>query len=153
MLTLTWVTFLFAPGMPILFPIALLAMIFLYTSNQIMLAKVCKRPPAYDESMTKVTLKLLKMAPLLYALMGAYLYSNQQTFYNKVYPIKDVNSIMMPTDHDFSLFFTQITPGSVFFIYILMTPTLLLTKWLLRQCSKCCSCHSCLCCRKRSTAQ
>lgn len=77
MLTLVWVTFLFAPGMPILFPIALLAMIILYMSNQMMLAKVCKRPPAYDESMTKVTLKLLKVAPLLYALMGAWLYSNQ----------------------------------------------------------------------------
>ena len=76
MITLTWVTMLFGPGIPILFPIALIGMINLYTTNQVMLAYVCKRPPTYDESMTITTIRLLKLAPLLYALMGAWLFSN-----------------------------------------------------------------------------
>mgnify|MGYP001626742811 CR=1 FL=1 len=76
MLTITWVTFLFAPGMPILFPIALIGLLLLYTTNQYMLAKQCKKPPVYDETMTKTTLKVLKIAPYLYAMMGAWLYSN-----------------------------------------------------------------------------
>ena len=84
MLTTTWVTFLFAPGMPLMFPIALIGLLILYSTNQYMLARQCKKPPVYDETMTRVTLKLLKFAPYLYAMMGAWLFSNQQTFYNVV---------------------------------------------------------------------
>ena len=48
MLTLTWVTFLFAPGMPILFPIALIGMVVLYTTDRLAVAYWCRRPPIYD---------------------------------------------------------------------------------------------------------
>ena len=69
-----------------------------------MLAYVCRRPPAYDETMTKMTLKLLKVGPLFYAMMGAWLYSNQQVFYNNVYA--NEGTLMMPTHHKLSNFFT-----------------------------------------------
>ena len=61
-----------------------------------MLARHCKKPPVYDETMTRVTLKLLKFAPYLYAMMGAWLFSNQQTFYNVV-DKNPKNELMMPT--------------------------------------------------------
>ena len=139
-LTLTWVTFLFAPGMPILFPIALVAMLILYTSNQFMLAYVCRRPPAYDETMTKMTLKLLKVGPLFYAIMGAWLYSNQQVFYNNVYPNVE-GSLMMPTYHKLSSLFTQATPGTVFLVYLFIAPLFIILKWVLRQFSQFCCCE------------
>lgn len=77
MLVITWVTFLFAPGLPILFPIALIGMIILYVTNRLSLAYYNKRPPVYDYKMTQTTLKMLGFAPILYVCVGAWLYSNQ----------------------------------------------------------------------------
>ena len=77
MLVITWVTFLFAPGLPILFPIALLGMIILYSTNRVCLAYFNRRPPVYDSKMNNTVLKLLGFAPLLYVATGAWVYSNQ----------------------------------------------------------------------------
>ena len=138
MLTITWVTFLFGPGMPILFPIALMGLLIQYSSDQYMLAKQLRKPPVYDESMTKITVEVLKLAPFLYAMMGAWLFSNQQTFYNSVEP-NQPNEVMMPSDHNFSQFFTQITPGSVFFIYLFIIPVWMVLKFIgTSVCGNCC---------------
>ena len=77
MLVITWITFLFAPGMPILFPIALLGMIILYSTNRVCLAYFNRRPPVYDSKMNNTVLKLLGFAPILYVMTGAWVYSNQ----------------------------------------------------------------------------
>ena len=77
MLVITWVTFLFGPGLPILFPIALLGMIILYCTNRISLAYFNRRPPVYNAKMNNIVLKLIGFAPLLYVCMGAWVYSNQ----------------------------------------------------------------------------
>lgn len=76
MLVITWVTFLFAPGLPILFPIALFGMIVLYVTNRISLAYFNRRPPGYDGKMNEVTIKFLGFAPILYAGMAFWVYSN-----------------------------------------------------------------------------
>ena len=82
MLITTWVTFLFGPGLPILFPIALFAMIVLYCTNRYALAYMNRKPPTYDYKMNRTAILLLGWAPTLYICMGAWLYSNQQTFFN-----------------------------------------------------------------------
>ena len=76
MLVITWVTFLFAPGLPILFPIALFGMIVLYVTNRYQLAYINRRPPIYDQKMNITAIKMLAVAPLLYILVGAWIYSN-----------------------------------------------------------------------------
>ena len=76
MLVITWVTFLFAPGLPILFPIALFGMIVLYVTNRYQLAYFNRRPPIYDQKMNLTAIKMLAIAPLLYILVGAWIYSN-----------------------------------------------------------------------------
>ena len=124
MLVITWVTFLFAPGIPILFPIALLGMIILYCTNRISLAYFNRRPPVYDQKMNKTTLKLLGVAPLLYICMGAWVYSNQQTFTNVVTTNKN-SDLFMDSDHHFSCFWEQLTPGSVFLVYIFFVVVLI----------------------------
>lgn len=48
MIVLTWVTFLFAPCMPILFPIGLFGLVMLYYSNRFALAYQCVRPKDYN---------------------------------------------------------------------------------------------------------
>jgi hypothetical protein len=77
MLIITWVTFLYGPGLPVLFPIALFGMIILYITNRVMLAYFHRRPPIYDYKMNTTTIKMLGFAPILYVCMGAWLYSNQ----------------------------------------------------------------------------
>ena len=77
MLVLTWVTFMFAPGLPILFPICLLGLVILYAINRVDLAYYCIRPKDYNAKVYKTPLKLLKFAPALYICMGAWVYSNQ----------------------------------------------------------------------------
>lgn len=76
-LSTTWVTFLFGPGLPVLFPICLLSKLMLYTCNRIELAYFSRRPPVYDGKMNKTVIDLLFVSPLLYILYGAWLYSNQ----------------------------------------------------------------------------
>ena len=76
MLVQTWVTFLFAPGIPVLFPIALFGMIVLYLTNRFCLAYWHRRPPVYDEALNSTVIKMLGFAPILYALNGMWVYSN-----------------------------------------------------------------------------
>ena len=89
MLVITWCTFLFAPGLPILFPIALLGMVVLYITNRIQLAYWHRRPPIYDQKMNETTIGMLSVAPALYLLSGAWVFSNQQAFTNTVQPLKN----------------------------------------------------------------
>lgn len=85
MIMYTWVVFFFAPGLPVLFPIGLLAMIVLYVNGRLQLAYYNRRPPVYDERMNETSIRLLGFAPLLYAGMAVAVYSNRCTFYNDVY--------------------------------------------------------------------
>ena len=76
MFRIVFVTFLFAPGLPILLPIALFGLTVQYLTNKVALAYYVKRPPVYDSEMNYRMLKMLKLAPLLYVCMGAWIYSN-----------------------------------------------------------------------------
>ena len=88
-LVIVWVTFLFAPGIPILFPIALLGLIVQLVTNKIALAYCVKRPPAYNCSLNRNMLRTLSLAPFLYVAVGAWVYSNQQVFRSIVSPMKE----------------------------------------------------------------
>ena len=60
---------------------------------------------------------MLKLAPILYMIVGSWVYSNQQTFYNKVAPNKR-SEVFMPANHEFSTFWTEVTPATVFVVYL-----------------------------------
>ena len=139
MLVIVWVTFLFGSGLPILFPIAFFGLVVLYVTNRVMLAYLCRRPPSYDEKMNETTITLLNFAPWLYVTVGAWVYSNPATFYNHVEPMTG-SMIFMPSNHYFTDFWNRITPGSVFFVFLLF----LLVIWLLRLTCGCCRISWCL---------
>ena len=80
--------------------------------------------------MNHTTIKLLGFAPILYAGCGAWVYSNQQTFFNKVEPNTDQN-IFMPAGHAFDDFWTELNPGSVFFVYLMILVCLWVVKMAL----------------------
>lgn len=47
-LTVVYVTFLFGPGLPILFPVALISLINLYVTERLCMAYSYEKPRMYD---------------------------------------------------------------------------------------------------------
>ena len=108
---------IFGPILPILFPIGLLSLIILYVLERLLLAYSYRRPPMFDVTINRTTIELLTYAPIIYLLSGAWNYSNQQLFMNKVVPKTDT-SYYPPTDHFAHQQFTQLTPGTPFAIML-----------------------------------
>ena len=79
-LNVVYVTCLFGPGLPVLFPIAFISLCMLYIVEKFSLAYVYLKPPMYDESINKTLLKILSVAPWIYVINAIYLYSNPQVF-------------------------------------------------------------------------
>ena len=104
MLVVTWVSFLFAPGLPILFPIGLLGQTVLYFTNRFALAYHCVRPTYYSPKILQTPLRMLRIAPFLYMAMGAWVYSNQQVFRDEITTM-DSKAFFMPSGHTFKQFF------------------------------------------------
>lgn len=75
-LNITFITFMFGAGMPILFPIALASFVTLYIMERLMVAYSYKRPPMLDETLNKFTIKILLFAPLLYCTVGFWMFNN-----------------------------------------------------------------------------
>ena len=71
-----WVTFLFGPGLPILFPIATFGIIILYFTNKVALTYFCYRPKEYNIKVAMTIVQFLWFSPFLYVVMGAWVYSN-----------------------------------------------------------------------------
>ena len=82
-----FVTMLFGPAIPVLFPITLMTLIVFYLHERFMIAYLYRRPPMYDESINKNTIYLLSLSPFCYAISASWFFSNQQIFKNKVLPI------------------------------------------------------------------
>ena len=124
---IVFVTFLFGPGQPILFFVAFVGLVVTYISERIRMAYSYKKPPMYDSRLTAHTLKSLNYAVYFYAGSAAWLFSNQQVFRNKVPEIDGFTLYPLQGHHIVDLF-TQITPGTIFTIYLFAA----LGLWLLR---------------------
>jgi len=105
-LNVSFVAFLYGPGMPFLFPMAFLALFGLYTVERLMIVYVYQKPPMYDSTINQNTLYLLSLAPVLYAASAAWTYSNQQVFHNRVPINKDDEHLYELSGHTFSQFLT-----------------------------------------------
>ena len=71
-------------------------------------------------------------APILYMCMGMWLFSNQQVFRDKV-KVNKTSFLFGDTDHHLTQFFTQITPGTVFFIFVFLSMIFYLCRFVLRK--------------------
>ena len=76
MINIIFTAFLFGPAQPLLFPITLLALIVTYTSERLRMAYSYTKPPMYDSRLSQQVLKALGYAPIFYALMSAWIFSN-----------------------------------------------------------------------------
>lgn len=80
-------------------------------------------------------LKVLRWAPIVYCINGAWAYSNQQAFRNAVHVSKG-DYLFGPANHELYQFLFQVTPGSVF-LYVPVTYTIgyMIYKCCLRRCA------------------
>ena len=103
-INLIYITFLFGPGCPILFPIALAGLIFNYTSERLRMAYSYTKPPMYDSRLSQHTLNSLGKAPIFYALYSMWLFSNQQVFRNVIPEINSFDLYPLSQHHFKDLF-------------------------------------------------
>lgn len=81
-MTNTFITFMYGFGMPILFPLACVSFIVLYTVEKWLLFYGYRLPPMYDERLSQDVLNKLQFAPILYLAFGYWMCSNQQLLSN-----------------------------------------------------------------------
>jgi hypothetical protein len=83
-LNITFVTFMYGLGLPILFPVAVLAFLVLYWVEKLMLYYSYRQPPMYDDKLNTSVLTKMTYAPLLFLIFGYWMYSNKQFLSNDV---------------------------------------------------------------------
>ena len=76
MVVMIWVAFLFGPGQPILFWLALLYFSLQYTIDRLQMAYSYKKPAMLDNSMNQTAIWLMFFGPWLYTLTSIWIFSN-----------------------------------------------------------------------------
>ena len=75
-LNITFITFMYGAGMPILFPIAFASFITLYLMERLLVAYSYRQPPMLDETLNRLVIKIMIYAPLLYCTVGYWIFNN-----------------------------------------------------------------------------
>ena len=104
-LNVVFITFFYGAIMPILFPIAWVAIFILYSVERLSIFYSYQRPPMYDDTLTRSAITTMYAAPVICLLMGAWAFSNQQVFYNYTNEI-DEHHVYPLGGHKFRQFFT-----------------------------------------------
>lgn len=79
-LNIVFITFMFGAGLPILFILALVALVCFYCLERLLLAWYYKKPPMFDDKLNSLAIKILMIAPILYCAFGFWMYNNPQIF-------------------------------------------------------------------------
>ena len=105
LLTIVFVTFTFGYGIPVLFPIAAIAILVLYLVEKTMLYYAYRLPPMYDERLSQSVIKTLYYAPIFYLSFGYWMASNKQMLSNDNLEPRDRMISPDVTDHTIDKFF------------------------------------------------
>ena len=101
---------------PVIFIYSLFGLLLLYITVKLRLAYSVRRVPSYDQKMNTTILLGMRYLPLVYTLIAAWLYSNQQVFRNTVLPNESHVWFNAPSGHFLNQAWTQLTPGTIFYI-------------------------------------
>mmetsp|Transcript_117304 Transcript_117304/g.163229 ORF Transcript_117304/g.163229 Transcript_117304/m.163229 type:complete len:262 (+) Transcript_117304:1423-2208(+) len=106
-----YVTMLYGMGVPLLFPIAVLAGFIFWVLERYCVAYTYQMPPSLDDRLTNNAVSVLTKAPLLYLVNGFWMLTNTQIFNGYVAPIA-VQGDHMLTGHTvaFALGVNQAAP-------------------------------------------
>lgn len=93
MMNITFISMVFGPSMPILFPVASASLFVLYFLETYMLFYVYRRPPVYDVTLNNHVLLKLQWAPFFLLAFGYWQLSNPALIgnYDTLNPIKIAN--------------------------------------------------------------
>ena len=116
-MNICFVTMLYGPGIPVLFPIGLVALIVLYLIERYSVAKYYRMPPNFSDALNRSCLDAVLWAPFLYACLGFWMYSNRQVFENIVLPVTYLNEVVR-YDHKIIGSLKRISPGTPFLILL-----------------------------------
>ena len=75
-MTITFITFMYGFGIPILFPIACVSFLVLYVVEKLLLFYGYRLPPMYDERLSEDVINKLQFGPVLYLAFGYWMASN-----------------------------------------------------------------------------
>jgi len=82
MTNISFVTFMYGAGMPVLFVISTVTFLIFFIMEKILVAYSFQEPPSFDSEISISTIEVLMWAPLLYTGFGFWMYSNNQIFGN-----------------------------------------------------------------------
>jgi hypothetical protein len=82
-MNIVFITCMFGVGLPILYPVAVLALVILYISEKYMLYYAYQVPPMYDEKLSQNVIAHLKVAPLIMLISGYWMLSSKQLLSNE----------------------------------------------------------------------
>ena len=99
LMVIVFVTMMYGLAIPILFPIAALAISVLYTVEKSMLFYAYRLPPMYDERLSQSVLNQLYYAPLFMLSFGYWMASNKQLLSNEHLASKERMSDPDITEH------------------------------------------------------
>lgn len=111
---------MFGPGMPILFPMGLMALSILYVCERIAISKYYRMPSNFDDSMNHNCIRDILRAPFLYLGMGFWMFSNRQIFENIVLPIEFLKDVPRMNHTIIESVFFNLNPGSPFLILLII---------------------------------
>jgi hypothetical protein len=75
-LLILYVTFMYGILLPVMFPIAAIAIFNIFVTDTLMLTYWYQKPPMYDDKLYTEALEILKLAPLLMFGLGYWAMSN-----------------------------------------------------------------------------
>lgn len=106
-LNITFVTFMYGLGLPILFPIAMIALLVLFLVEKAMIFFSYRQPPMYDNKLNDSVLDKLQYAPLLFLAFGYWMFSNHQLFGGETFPIEKAGDVRLSGHIWYSIFLPE----------------------------------------------
>ena len=87
-LTVVFVTLMYGPGMPILYPISVIHYFIYWNVARYTIIYDIMEPPSMDYTLTKNCIRYLRMAPLFMLPNAFWILTNKQIFFGWVFPRK-----------------------------------------------------------------
>jgi len=97
-LNITYVTCMYGIGIPLLFPVAALNLSLTLMGECLTTAFYASQPPAIHDTLTKIGLILLKLAPIILLFNSYWMIGNKQIFQN-LWSYIDEDTDPMPSGH------------------------------------------------------
>lgn len=97
-LVTSWICLMYGVCMPIMFPIGALTYMNYYIADRFLVAYYFRRPPVYDEKLQRMSLTMMKYAPILMFFFGYWCLGNMQIFSNTIEPLVNTG-VPLTTEH------------------------------------------------------